>query len=155
MGAKRIPFENKCLLPNSKPFEFEFLSQLICDTQQQKYEIKREWENMLEFLSNFPEHAEAFSQEFILNRKFVIDSYQKVYNQLLNTSINGKLGGIQTFPLFYYSYEPSMHEYWDEKNVPVGEYDDNGILNTRCCVLLKVVEINVSAFVVQYFGLLN
>ena len=100
MKPKKIQQQHDFILPNSETFQFDFLTQLICDTQNLNTEIKDEWENMYAFFDEFPEHAENFNSKFDLNNKFLIDSFQKVYNQLMFHNTTGNLAELYSFPLF-------------------------------------------------------
>jgi hypothetical protein len=142
-------------LLNLEPFEFDFITRLILATQRNYLNIVSEWNKMLMFFESFPDFASCFNSEYDLNEKYIIDDYRKVYNQMIADRKPGDLLKAHTFTLTFYSYEPELYKLWKKESVPMGEFDSTGALNTGCCIVMKEVTVNLSAFAAQYFSLGN
>jgi len=135
------------------PFEFDFLVKLIINTQRNKFKIRKEWNKISDFLKSFPEYYNALD-DFSLKEELIIDSFQKIYLQMSRVPWN-ELERTQIFELYYYEYDTTLYDRWEEEQIPFGEKDSTGIINTGCCVILKMVQVNVSIFLDLYQGVLN
>lgn len=135
------------------PFQFDFLVALIIKTQRDKYKIRKEWEKISVFLEAFPQFNNSL-EDFSLKQELVIDSFQKIYSQMCRVP-EYELELTQMFELYYYDYDPSLLERWEKEQIELGDKDSIGLINTGCCVILKMVQVNIGIFSSQYHGLLN
>lgn len=137
------------------PFCFEFITELIIRTQRNKYKIQKEWKKIQRFLELFPEYEKTKISDdcYDLKSEFLVDSFQKVYKQILTSQKETIEQGY--FNLYYYEYDESLTERWELENVELGDCDSTGLLNTGCCIVLKYVQVDIQVFENQYFGICN
>lgn len=138
---------------NDTPFQFDFLAELIIETQRNRFKIQKEWQKIYRFLDDFPEFCQHV-EDLTLKQELLIDSYEKIYRQMIKVPAS-ELAKIGYFELYYYEYDLSMFDRWEKEQVSLGETDSTGVLNTGCCVIMKMVQVNVPLFVTNYLHLLN
>ena len=139
------------------PFELDFVNKLVLTTQQDLNLLHEEILKMYDYIYRFHElfpHEFNFKNELVLKDEFIINNFQKIYNQI-NLINENELKENSIVKIHYYLYDEYSFQYWEDKNIDIGELDENNILNTGTHLIFKSFKINWKDFIMAYEGYLN
>ena len=140
------------------PFELDPIQNIIIATQKNKENIISGWNKVMDFVVNFPTlvHYDEYGKDIkgnlnkiMIKNEYILDSIDKIYLQVIKhpTFILKK---IPTINIFFYSYEPENINRWINEKVPLGEIDNEGMLNNGSSVILRYFHLDWRIFLLSY-----
>jgi hypothetical protein len=170
--------------PNYQSIKFDTISEVVLFTQRNKAKIKKEHKKLKNFYKENPEaffyslkdtkqkleskdsltdfdkieleeinkmleNYEDIDSIFSFNNDYLLENFQKIYIQLskLDRDLVKNSSVIEVY--FYSLTDKSITE------VPVGEFFDDGTINSGSLLRMEVVKINPMTFIYLYQTLLN
>lgn len=142
-------------------YSFDFIQQIILSSQQNCKLIKDVWPQVINFL--IMKHPENIKDEFgkdihgdldkvNFKPKYLLDSYNKIYNQIYSLSIR-QLKKCDIIPIIF--YKPSVELLKNKTNVIIGDKNEQAIsISSGEEILLTHFEIDWKQFI-RYYSQVN
>lgn len=166
------------------PLQLDSITQIICTTQRNEKIIKKEHKKLKSFfkqnpdafyyhlqlskekleacdsLTEFDEKSleqinrmlnmkEDIESYFIFENEFLLNNYQVIFSQLSKIDLE-VLRSSSLVELIFYSLDNR-----DRTSVPIGDFFNDGVLNTGSRIQIEVVKFDHRAFLSLYQSLLN